>query len=438
MHSHLLNKPGISNIDKFDDPKARLIFLDESLAKLSSEELPEELKKNIKDTEVEIIDHTVNLTYDSYSFQEILRQILPSELGLVPNYEEISEIVYIRLPIVFAEHSKIIGEVILDKSGKKSVVGIFQDKAEIIAGNGDSKVEVTEVGINFEFDILKDPFSVGLESERLRLISKFEKNSVICDTCAGVGNLTLLAAKRGFNVISNSENQANYETLISNTINNRLDKQISAFNLNPVEFLNNLKEASVSRDDPQELQTQIVHYLLKSPDFADLPGKRYNHLILSVKNISDLEFLYGFFKNLDFIPTLHFYIENTSTTPKEDIIDKLNRSWMHKLKDSDILDVHYIREKLYCVSTRIPDSVAHAKEEILRSEGSFSDEDSEVASDLQDQMTKQMDFLKNSIRESELVQTSLLMSNLNSLMISQQFKRQSKPPESPSKRFKPR
>ncbi|CAG9329134.1 TRM5 [Blepharisma stoltei] len=441
LSSHLLNKPGVSNIDKCADPQSRLILLDESLSKLSTEELPDSLTSKILDNSVEIIDHTLDLSYDSYSFQEILRQLLPNTLPILPNFETIGDLAYIRLIPDYSEHSRLIGEVILDKSGKKCVVGIFQDKAEVIAGSGDTKVNAAEHNLHIKYDFLKAPLAAGLESERNRLLEKFEKNSVICDTCAGVGHLALLAAQKGYNVISNSENEENYEALVANAINNQLDKKIYAFNQKPLEMLENIKESWASNDDKEaeEIQTQMVHYLLRSPDFNDLPHKKFNHLILEVKDpdFQELEKLYGFFKGVSYdpLPNLHFYVESSAAAPKEDIIEKLSKAWMHKIKDSQIQEVHYVRDKLYCISLQIPQEVAFSQDEILRSEGSVSEE--ENSEDLRETMSRQMDFMQRSIRESELVHTSLLMSNLNSLIISQQGKRQQSMPESPTKRFRP-
>jgi tRNA G37 N-methylase Trm5 len=63
--------------------------------------------------EFEITEEAVNLTYDNFSYVEILKKIMPS--GEVPNsYEVIGKIAHLNLREKFLPYKSLIGQLILD------------------------------------------------------------------------------------------------------------------------------------------------------------------------------------------------------------------------------------------------------------------------------------------------------------------------------------
>jgi len=404
----LLNKPGIPNIDKDNEPQKRLLLLSEDFA---VESLNEELRQKLASQE--LVTHQLNFTYDNYEASSVVSKLLP-ELPALPKYYTLQHIAYICLPEAFWPHRKLVGQVIKDKSQKSIVVGISWEDSEVIAGEGSLDLEVKEKSLTLRYNFLQAPLAMLFQNERERLVSKFEKGSLVCDLAGGVGHLALRAAEKDCRVIANTKE---YSTLVENTLMNQLNDRVHAFCLKNIDLLDGIKNS-----------------FLQSPegDFCKIPQKQIDHLVID-ESTFDLQNLLGVFKGLhwDSLPVLHIYLKSKSPQSREEVISRIKKPWLHKVKDSDILDFHLVRENFYCLSVAMPLEVATSQEEVLESEGEVEEEN------LHNSMKEDIQFMKDSIRESKHMETSLFVSNLSSILSSRNARHNSELQETPVKKHKP-
>ncbi len=64
---------------------------------------------------ISITQETIQLTYDNFSYSEIIRKILPQDFDQIPNsYEIIGKIAHLNLREKFLGYKYLIGQIILD------------------------------------------------------------------------------------------------------------------------------------------------------------------------------------------------------------------------------------------------------------------------------------------------------------------------------------
>ena len=93
---------------------------------------------------------------------------------------------------------------------------------EVLAGDGDMKVEVSEENCVFRFDYSKVYWNTRLQTEHHRLVAKFQTGEAVCDVMAGVGPFAIPAGKRNVFVWANDLNPDSYESLKDATLSNKV------------------------------------------------------------------------------------------------------------------------------------------------------------------------------------------------------------------------
>jgi tRNA G37 N-methylase Trm5 len=132
----LLNRARISNIADTGDLTTRLLLLNPSVL----ETMPNDLIKAIDD--LKLVDHSLDLSYDTYNVFDILDQLLPTTLSR--NLVTIGKCVYVNLSSDLLAYKEIIGQVVLEKMDATSVVAFIDREVEVLAGSSDLQVELTE------------------------------------------------------------------------------------------------------------------------------------------------------------------------------------------------------------------------------------------------------------------------------------------------------
>ncbi len=120
-------------------------------------------------------------------------------------FDQVGDIIIVRIPDSLISKKKIIGEALLDhvKTAKSvfyqssSVEGDFRTRdLEILAGEDKTETEYKEFGCRFIVDVEKAFFSPRLSTERDRVADLIQEGETIVNMFGGVGMFSIIAAKR--------------------------------------------------------------------------------------------------------------------------------------------------------------------------------------------------------------------------------------------------
>ena len=139
--------------------------------------------------------------------KKALENILSDEdtKDLVSAFDQIGDIIIVRIPDSLISKKKIIGKALLEqvKTAKtvfhqsSPVDGDFRTRnLELIEGDEKTETEYRENGCRFIVDVEKAFFSPRLSTERERISNLVNEHDVIINMFGGVGMFSLLAAKK--------------------------------------------------------------------------------------------------------------------------------------------------------------------------------------------------------------------------------------------------
>ena len=139
--------------------------------------------------------------------KKALENILSDEdiKELVSAFDQIGDIIIVRIPDSLISKKKIIGKALLEqvKTAKtvfhqsSPVEGDFRTRnLELIEGDEKTETEYRENGCRFIVDVEKAFFSPRLSTERERISNLVNDHDVIINMFGGVGMFSLLAAKK--------------------------------------------------------------------------------------------------------------------------------------------------------------------------------------------------------------------------------------------------
>ena len=123
---------------------------------------------------------------------------------LVSAFDQIGDIIIVRIPDSLISKKKVIGKVLLQqvKTAKSvfyqssPVEGDFRTRnLELIVGERKTETEYKENGCRFIVDVEKAFFSPRLSTERERIANLVNDNDVIINMFGGVGMFSILAAR---------------------------------------------------------------------------------------------------------------------------------------------------------------------------------------------------------------------------------------------------
>ncbi len=124
---------------------------------------------------------------------------------LISAFDQIGDIIIVRIPDVLLPKKKIIGETLLNEV--KIVKSVFYQASpvegdfrtrnlEILAGEDRTETEYKEFGCRFRVDVANAFFSPRLSTERERIANLIEDGEVVVNMFAGVGMFSIMAAKK--------------------------------------------------------------------------------------------------------------------------------------------------------------------------------------------------------------------------------------------------
>jgi len=124
---------------------------------------------------------------------------------LISAFDQIGNIIIVRIPESLLIKKKIIGETLLEqvKIAKSvfyqssAVEGDFRTRnLEILAGEDNTETEYKEFGCRFTVDVENAFFSPRLSTERERITNLIQDGEVMTNMFAGVGMFSIMAAKK--------------------------------------------------------------------------------------------------------------------------------------------------------------------------------------------------------------------------------------------------
>ena len=152
--------------------------------------------------------------FQSFQLQELtrmLKKLLENVLTskesdeLISAFDQIGDIIIVRIPDSLLSKKKIIGETLLKEVKiarsvfyqSSAVEGDFRTRdLEILAGEDDTKTEYKEFGCKFIVDVENAFFSPRLSTERERISNLIQDGEIMTNMFAGVGMFSIMAAKK--------------------------------------------------------------------------------------------------------------------------------------------------------------------------------------------------------------------------------------------------
>nr|CAG4644916.1 EOG090X08TI [Leptodora kindtii] len=336
------------------DPK---IF--DSYSALTAAEI--ESLTNIGVSETSFAKADVNLTYENFRSDDVLKAVLPEGKEGCTSYSRIGHIVHLNLRDHLIPYKGLIGQVLLDKlQGITTVVNkshvidtTYRNfEMEILAGDSNLVAEVRENSCLFKFDFSKVYWNPRLCTEHERIIKLLPEKSVLFDVFAGVGPFSLPAAKiRKCRVFANDLNPNSYHWLKENARLNKLG-QVETFNKDGRQFIGQDLRGYLLAQQRDSGETAEVHVTM------NLPALAVEFLDAFIGLLSDT---YETQKEIDI--TVHVYAFCQESSAFSEMREKVERVLQCGLETRilEIIDVRDVSPKKHMLrmSFRMPACVLH-------------------------------------------------------------------------------
>ena len=139
--------------------------------------------------------------------KKALENVLTEEESneLISAFDQIGEIIIVRIPDSLLSKKKIIGRALLEEVKivrsvfyqASAVEGEFRTRdLEILAGEDNSETEYKEFDCRFKVDVKSAFFSPRLSTERERIANLIQDGEVMTNMFAGIGMFSIMAAKK--------------------------------------------------------------------------------------------------------------------------------------------------------------------------------------------------------------------------------------------------
>ena len=162
-------------------------------------------------------------------------------------FDQIGDIIVIRIPDSLISKKKIIGEKILEQvSTAKSVFyqssdveGDFRTRSlELVAGENRTETEYKEYGCRFIVDVEKAFFSPRLSTERERIANLVQNGDIVVNMFGGIGMFSIMAAKNKKCTVYNIDINPIASKLCEKNITlNKLDGKVISINGDAVQII---------------------------------------------------------------------------------------------------------------------------------------------------------------------------------------------------------
>lgn len=253
LKQYSLKMPNFKNVQFLDSDKTvhsekRKIILNPTII-TSFQDIKERdreklLKFGIDKSKFKISE--LNITYENWKADEILKAILPADKESAASYSIIGHIVHLNLREHLLKYKYLIGQVLLDKIKlAKTVVNKLDTidtayrffKMEILCGEDNMITEARENGCVYKFDFSSVYWNPRLSTEHERITNKLKFGDILYDVFAGVGPFAIPAAKKKCKVLANDLNPESFKWLQYNIKLNKVNNLITVFNKDGADFI---------------------------------------------------------------------------------------------------------------------------------------------------------------------------------------------------------
>jgi len=277
---HLIIRPGVKSIIPFDsDESKKIILLNEKIS--NDTEIPDNLQTFIKSNEIQVVKKTINLDYQNFTYEQVLKTCLPENITIPHAFERIGHIAHLNLRDEQLPYKHVIGQAILDKNiqvktvlnkvGKiDTVFRTFQ--IEVLAGEDNLVAEVKENECFFKFNFSEVYWNSRLQYEHFNLIDTFKSSDTICDMFAGVGPFACPAVKLKKCIFyANDLNPNSVKYMKENATNNKIDlTRLFMYNLDARDFVKELLFPKEKDQKPVPFNHVIMNLPSTSIEFLDV------------------------------------------------------------------------------------------------------------------------------------------------------------------------
>ncbi|KGL73919.1 tRNA (guanine(37)-N1)-methyltransferase, partial [Tinamus guttatus] len=356
----LLQRPGLKRvIEDPDDENGRLVMLDpHKIPTFSLGGSEQEVLKQF-DIPPVVCKHDLELTYDSFKLEEILRAVLPEGQEVTSGFSRVGHIAHLNLRDHQLPYRYLIGQVIIDKNpgvtcvvNKTSIIdSTYRNfEMEVLAGESNLVTKVKENNTTYELDFSKVYWNPRLSTEHGRIVELLKPGDVLFDVFAGIGPFAIPAAKKKCRVFANDLNPESYAWLLHNCKLNKVCDKIKAFNMDGRDFLLGPVREELSKGLLLQTEEQ----------------KTSSHIVMNLPALA-LEFLdalrhvvAGAARSAAALPTVHCYAFSKHHDPAEDVRQRAEASLGASLRGR--CSVHPVRnvapnKEMMCISFQIPADV---------------------------------------------------------------------------------
>ncbi|KAL3916664.1 MAG: hypothetical protein SGILL_005074, partial [Bacillariaceae sp.] len=333
--------------------------------------------------------HTIELKYQDWTADELLRRLLPPELEIPSAFEVVGSLAHMNLREEQLPYKYIIGRVLLDKHQPsiKTIVNKLGSidttyrtfGMEVIAGIAEgnwSEVSVKEEGCLYKLDFQKVYWNSRLGGEHRRLVKDIRKDAAaaadkkrqpieVADLMAGIGpfavplTATTLKANQESNayggdeqtepaiiVHANDLNPASYKYLKINHKVNKCGDALKMYNMDGRAFCHRLQDQGIVVDHA------IMNLPASALEFLD--AFRGYKVAKTQSNGEDKP---------DHLPMIHVYgfAPKNVDEAKQSIYERAEKALGCSLNDTDV-SIYEVRDvapkkNMYCITFRLPTAV---------------------------------------------------------------------------------
>ncbi|XP_054287539.1 tRNA (guanine(37)-N1)-methyltransferase [Macrosteles quadrilineatus] len=313
---------------------------------------------------------SLNLSYDNWTADDILKAVLPLSEGVDNNfsgYSMVGHIVHVNLKEHLLDYKYVIGEVLLDKLKRvRTVVNKVDNientfrvfKMEVLAGEPNFVTEVKENYVTFKFDFSSVYWNSRLSTEHQRIVNRLEPGSVLYDVFAGVGPFSIPAAKKKCTVLANDLNPESFKWLQHNAKINKVGNNFKAFNKDGADFI----KEDIKQHILQEKGNVKSHIVMNLPALAHTFLPCFRNLF-SADDLASVKYL----------PLTHVYcfvkgVDNYKEMAKELVESELNCSITESLDEITFVRNVAPNKEMMRVSFQLNENILLDKKRMLDSE----------------------------------------------------------------------
>ncbi|KAL9127211.1 MAG: hypothetical protein Q9217_003867 [Psora testacea] len=364
------------------------------------------LSELVKTGDVALIPYELELNYDYWDYHDIMSSIMPGEVQdeYPTGFSIVGHVVHLNLREEQLAYKHLIAAVLLDKVPNiRTVINKIDDVGstnvyrtfshEVLGGDPDLNVEVTEEGCTYRFDYSKVYWNSRLNTEHRRLVDNFKPGEAVCDVMAGVGPFAIPAGKKRCWVLANDLNPDSFKSLKDSVKRNKqVDRFVTPSNEDGYSFIRGATRDLLSQHVKVAITPRIARSQRGYPKREPLQRKiitrprTFAHFILNLpaSAITFLPSFIGVYARHEHLfaprteirlPLIHVYCFNLKTDDNREaersICEEIGQKIGHEVRPGNmekegevsIWDVRDVapHKRMFCASFRLPAEVAFRK-----------------------------------------------------------------------------